>query len=99
MGYNQDVNRLSKGFVRCLAPHEIKRGYVFISNNKNLPTILETNDFEVEIGGTTFPSRRLDVSGRVHAPRRILESIGATQKLRFSLAPRQMLRIESASNK
>ena len=97
MGYNQGVSRLRGAFVRSLTPHEVKRGYIFISTDKNLPTILETNDFEVEIGGAIFSSRRLDVSGRVHVPRRILESIGTVRKLRFSLVSRQMLRIEPVS--
>jgi len=98
MAYNQGVIRLRSGFVRRLAPHEVKRGYVFISLDKNLPTILETSNFEVEIGGGTFCSRRLDVSGRVHVPLRILESIGTAQKLRFSLVSRQTLRIEPVSS-
>lgn len=98
MGYNQGVSRLREGFVRCLAPHEVKRGYIFISNDKNLPTILETSDFKVEVGGEPFSSRRLDVSGRVHVPRKVLESIGTVQKLRFSLASRQTLRIEPVSS-
>jgi len=98
MGYNQGVSKLRGGFVRSLTPHEVKRGYVFISNDKNLPTILETSDFKVEIGGRSFFSRRLDVSGRFHVPRRALESIGTGQKLRFSLVSRQTLRVEPVSS-
>lgn len=98
MDYNQGVGRLRGGFVRSLAAHEVKRGYIFISNDKNLPTILETSNFKVEIGGETFSSRRLDVSARVHVPRRVLESVGTAQKLRFSFMSRQTLRIEPISS-
>jgi hypothetical protein len=98
MGYKQGVSRLRNGFIRCLTRHELNRGYVFISNDKRLDEVLDTKDFEVEIGGQTFPKRRLDVSGRFHVPRKVLENIGTAQKLRFHLASRQMLKIQQAGS-
>jgi hypothetical protein len=96
MGYRQGVSRLRNGFVRCLTPHELRRGYVFVSNDRRLAEVLEANDFEVEIAGQTFPRRRLDVSGRFHVPRKVLENIGTSQELRFSLASSQKFKIELA---
>ena len=97
MGYRQGASRLRNNFVRCLTPHELKRGYVFVSNDERLAEVLDTKDFEAKIEGQSFPKRRLDVSGRFHAPRKVLENLGTAQKLRFSLASKQMLKIERAS--
>lgn len=94
MGHRQGVNRLRNGFVRCLTPHELNRGYVFVSNDKRLTEVLDTKDFEVDVEGQTFTKRRLDVSGRFHVPRKILENIGTAQRLRFSLASRQRLKLK-----
>lgn len=94
MGRRQGVIRLQNGFVRCLTPHEIRRGYIFVSNDKQLGQVLDTEGFEAEIAGQAFPNRRLDVSGRFHVPRRVLEHIGTSQRLRFNLAAKQRLKIE-----
>lgn len=96
MGYRQGVSRLQNSFVRCLAPHELKRGYIFVSSDKHLAEVLDTENFAAEIEGQTFPKRRLDVSGRFHVPRKVLEDIGTSQSLRFSLASRRNLKIERA---
>ena len=89
MGYIQGVTKLRQGVVRNLTPHEVKRGYIFISKNRALSKVLDVNDFEVEIAGRLYPSRKIDVSGRVHIPRTFLETIGAIQKLRIELVSRK----------
>lgn len=94
MGRRQGVRRLQSGFDRYLTPHELKRGYVFVSNDKHLSEILDVRAFDVDITGQTFRGRRLDVSGRFHVPRRVLQDIGTLQRLRFSLTSRQGLRVE-----
>ena len=94
MSSNQGVKRLYKGIVRSLYPHEIIRGYIFISKDKLLPMILDTNDFKVTIRNQVYFSRRIDVSGRVHIPRLLLRTIGTQQLLRIMLISRKEISIE-----
>lgn len=91
MGHRQGVRKLQSGFSRRLTPHELDRGYVFVSKDKHLVEVLEIKGFEVELNGETFPNRRLDVSGRFSVPRRVLQAIGASHDLRFTLASRRKL--------
>jgi hypothetical protein len=37
--------------------------------------ILDTSRFTVEIAGISFPDKRLDVSGRVHIPKRGFDAL------------------------
>jgi hypothetical protein len=94
MGTRQGVKRLREGIKRPLTPHELARGYVFISNDKHIDEILDTRNFSVEVEGLSIPSRRLDVSGRVHIPRQYLEKIGIQNNIGITLASKNKLKID-----
>jgi hypothetical protein len=86
VAYRQGVNRLRHGIIRNLTPHELNRGYVFISKDKALTEILDINNFDVQIGKEVIRSRKIDVSGRVHIPRKFLANIGTARQVRIGLA-------------
>ena len=94
MATRQGVKRLREGIKRSLTPHELARGYVFISNDRHLDEVLDTHNFSIEVEGLSFPSRRLDVSGRVHIPRQYLENIGMENNIGITLVSKNKLRID-----
>jgi len=93
MAPNQGVKRLKQGIFRNLSPHELARGYVYISMDKNLDDILDTNDFEVEIAGEVCSCRKIGSYGRVQIPIRLLKHIGTTGNMRIKLISRKRLSI------
>ncbi len=93
MGTRQGVKRLREGIKRSLTPHELARGYVFISNDRHLDEVLDTRNFSVEVEGCSFPSRKLDVSGRFHIPRQYLEKIGKDNDVSITLISKNKLQI------
>ena len=97
MGLNQGKNRLKRGIVRYLTPHEIKSGYVFISLDKHLSDILDVTDFEVHIFGRVFESRRIDVSGRVSISAILLKDIGPRRSLRIKRITRKRIDMDVLS--
>lgn len=94
MPRRQGIRRLNQGIVRRLTPHELKRGYIFISNDKHLSEVLDIENFEVEIAGRLYSSRRIDVSGRVHIPLVFLRTIGAEQKIQIDLVSQKKVRMK-----
>lgn len=97
MASNQGVKRLKQGIFRHLKPHELARGYVFISMDKRLCEILDIKDFEVGIAGEICPSRKIDSYGRVHIPRHLLKNIGITEEVHIRLVSRKRLNMETVS--
>lgn len=87
--------RLNRGVKRPLTPHEIVRGYVYVSKDKHLSDLLDVGSFTVEIAKQTLKDKRLDVSGRVHVPRGILESIGLKQHVTIKVVSKTKLTITS----
>ena len=94
MGRGQGVKRLRQGIVRTLTPHEVARGYVYVTQDSKLPEILETNCFEVEIDGQVYPQRRIDVSGRVFVSQIHLKKIGTSNDVRIIILSRKRLGIQ-----
>ena len=89
------VIRLNRGVKRPLTPHEIARGYVYVSQDKHLSDLLDIDNFTVEIAKQTIKNKRLDVSGRVHVPRVILEAIGIKQHVTIKVVSKTKLAIIS----
>ncbi len=69
MAAHQGRKRLAIGVRRALTQHELIRGYVFVSKDKDLNEVLNTSSFILKLGEKSFPNRRIDVSGRVHVLR------------------------------
>ena len=78
-----------------LTRHELNRGYVYVTQDRELPEILDVEDFSVEINGTLIESRRISVSGRVHVRRRILEAIGTSTPVTIRVVSQKMLEIKT----
>ena len=87
------VERLTNGFERFLNKSELARGYVFITNDKRVEELFDLNNFEIDFDRHRFEGKRLDVSGRVHLPRSLLEAVGTDTKLRFQVTPAGVLRV------
>jgi hypothetical protein len=97
MGRNQGVIRLKQGIVRNLTPHELARGYLYISQDKHLREILDVDDFEVAMGGEVCSRRAIDSYGRVQIPVRLLRDIGTARKADIVLVSRKRLNIAVAN--
>lgn len=89
------IIRLNRGVKRPLTRHEIARGYIYVSRDKHLNDLLNIENFTVEIAKQTITDKRLDVSGRVHIPRTILEAIGLKQHITIKVASKTKLAITS----
>jgi hypothetical protein len=96
MPRGQGARRLAAGFTRRLTPSELKRGYVFISNDTSLSDILDTQNFDVEIQGKVLPNRRIDGSGRILVPRDLLRGPKPEQLWSFQLTSRTKLKLTPA---
>ncbi len=83
------------GFYRRLAASEIDRGYVYLSSHRNLPSMMDTKDFTVELNGREFHNRKVNVSGRFSIHREFLKPIGTSKLLHFKLASRTRLVIRT----
>ena len=95
MGIHQGLNRLLAGVTRPLTPHEMIRGYVYISQD---PTVGDSlgSPFEVDVNGIIIEAKRLDVSGRVHILRKYLEPVGPPRTVTIRLAAPKRLEIKVA---
>ena len=92
MEHEQALRRLSKGIERDLTPHEMRRGYVFISNDRSVPRVIDDQYLDVEIARHLYPSRRMGVSGWVHIPRRFSYIAGLAQDLRIEIVSKKKTR-------
>lgn len=93
MARGQGTHRLTAGFTRRLTHSELKRGYVFISNDKSLPDVLDTQNFEVDIEGQVLPKRHIDGSGRILVSRDLLKGTKPEHLWSFQLASRTRLKL------
>lgn len=93
MARGPGIKRYVNGFTKRLTNSERKRGYVFISNDKLLPDILDTQNFEVEIEGQILPNRHIDKSGRIFVSRNILRKIKPEALWSFKLISRTRLKL------
>ena len=94
MGIRQGVRRLRKGITRTLTRHELNRGYVYVTQDRELPEILNVKNFAVEIDGTLIEGRRISVSGRVHVKKGILGGIGTSSPVTIRVVSQRMLEIK-----
>lgn len=89
----QGTKRVVKGFTRQLTNSELKRCYVFISNDKSLSDVLDTRNFEAEIEGQVLPNRRIDKSGRIFVSRDLLKRARPEGLWSFQLVSRTRLKL------
>ena len=93
MGVHQGRRRLLKGVSRPLTVHEYQRGYVFISKDRDLNEVLNP-PFNVDVAGTIVSGRRVDVSGRVHIPRGVLNAIAPCKKVSLRIVSPTLIEIK-----
>ena len=96
MGIRQGRKRLEQGITRKLTRHEIARGYVYVSQDRDLSDVLDVNNFTVIFDDTVVSNRRIDVSGRVHISRRLLTKVGLGRPITIRLTSKKYLEIETA---
>ena len=94
MGKNQGIRRLRKGITRTLTRHELNRDYVYVSQDRELPEILDAKNFAVEIDGALIERRRISVSGRVHVKKAILGGIGTSTPVTIRVVSQGKLEIK-----
>lgn len=93
MSRKQGRDRLIEGATRPLTRHEVARGYVYVSTDKKIGEVLDVSSFSVDLNGTVLTNRRLDVSGRVHVPKRLLECIGLEKPVTVRLVSNDLIEI------
>ena len=79
--------------VKTLSPSEVKRGYIFIS--QNLQKDLDTDVIDIEFDGKNLPRKKLDSWGRIHVGRDVLNDAEVERKIRISICSRKKICIES----
>jgi len=94
MATGQGFTRLRKGIVRTIYPHEMRRGYLFLSMDRSLTKILDTSDFEVAVSGQVYPSRHLDAWGRFSIPAESLRRIGTSNEIRIAVSSKKRLDVQ-----
>lgn len=83
-----------KGHIRKLTKSETECGYLFISKDKDLKDFLNIDEFDIDIDGVIFKSRKIDSYGRIQIPFENLRRIGAWQIIRTSLVSRNKIKVE-----
>ena len=64
MAAGQGVGRIKNGIVRTFKIHEVSRGYVYLTMNKRLSEILDTEDFTAVLGDYRVMHRPIVNYGR-----------------------------------
>ena len=95
MGKNQGLYRIKKGIERRLTKSEVKRGYLFISVDRSLKELINTDNFTLEIDGKELESRKIDKYGRVQIPRNTLREIGLEKEIIIEIASKDKMQIRT----
>ena len=96
MGKNQGIIRFKNSFIRTLTKHEVARGYVFISRDQKMSTLVDVDSFDVDFLGTLYESRKLDKYGRILISRLYLKTIGTETLLKFEIPSNKLMIISKA---
>lgn len=76
MAKNQGILNYTKGYSRYLTNSEKNRGYLFISNDKDVKS---KQNWEIYINKVKIENKKIDNSGRIIAGKKIIHEIGDKQ--------------------
>lgn len=89
------VPRLVEGKVfRRLSPSEAERGYIYLSTDKRLREVLDTECFHLDFCGKRFANRRIDKWGRLQASTTAIRAVPSHARVSISIVDRSMVRVE-----
>lgn len=80
--------------VRPLTPSEIERGYMYLSTDKRLSDVLDTERFDLDFCGKLFVNRRIDKWGRFQASTTAIRAVPSDARVSISIADRRTVRVE-----
>ena len=66
MGPRQGRIRLQAGISRQVTRHEVARGYLYLTRDRDFHEIFSVADFEMQIDATVLAHRHIDQYGRVY---------------------------------
>jgi len=96
MGSGQGLLRIARGIVRPLTRYEAQRGYIYLTRDRRLSEVLDTERFDLDFCGKLFPNRRIDKWGRFQASTTAIRAVPSGARVSISIADRRMVRIEIA---